>query len=105
MQGAFRWNYLGDGWTRELVLDGVPHDHCLYATKYCKTDLSGDEVGLRGLVDDFMLAADHCSNTDQMVFAVYGGGNRIAKICDENNWLHLPAFNTRRLDVEGEANG
>ena len=87
------------------MLDGVSHEHCLYATKYCKTDLSGEEVGLRGLVDDFMLAADHCSTPDQMVFAVYCGGNRIGNICEDNNLLHLPSFNNRRLAVEEEANG
>ena len=85
-----------DGWTRELSLEGVPTSHCLYATKYAKTDLSGHELGLRGLLDDFVMAADHCDDHDNLIFAVYGGGGRVQQLCDENGWLYLPAFNTRR---------
>ena len=86
-----------DGWTRELVLDGVPTDHCLYATKYAKADMSGSPLGIEAIAADFALAATHCSKPEQMVFAVYGGGKQISDLCRKNSWLWLPPFDPRKL--------
>ena len=85
-----------DGWTRELVLDGVPADHCLYATKYAKGDMAGNPLGIDAIAADFALAAAHCNKPEELIFAVYGGGQQIKALCAENGWLWLPPFNTRK---------
>lgn len=84
-----------DGWTRELVLDGVPKDHCLYATKFARTGNDGKPLGLKAIAADFALASSHCNKPEQLTFAVYGGGKFVKSACDMNGWLWLPTSNNR----------
>lgn len=85
-----------DGWTRELVLQGVPREHCCYATKFARTGLDGAPLGLDALAADFALAAAHCNRPEKLAFAVYGGGKQIAEICEAHNWIWLPQYNPKK---------
>ncbi|MDC0277452.1 DUF4417 domain-containing protein [bacterium] len=89
------------GWVRELVLEGVPKTHQMYATKYMKTDLNGTPMGLDAVVDDFLLADSHVDEDVPICFCVYGGGQTVTDFCETNGWLWLPSVNNRRIAEEG----
>lgn len=84
-----------DGWSRELVLEGVPKDHCLYATKFARSGRDDQLLGLKALAADHALAVSHCSNPEKLRFAVYGGGKQVKLVCEMNGWLWLPTYNNR----------
>ena len=81
------------GWTRELCFDGVPTNHELYATRYMKSDLSGEDAGLDLVYEDYAEVLDHVDDDADVLFAVYGGGKKISELCEENGWLWLPPYN------------
>ena len=81
------------GWTRELMFQGVPATHGLYATRYMKTDLSGHEAGTDLLWEDYGAVLDHCNTDTDILFAVYGGGKKVEEMCEEYAWLWLPPYN------------
>ena len=85
------------GITRELVLEGVPKTHGLYATKYQKRDLDGEDMGIDQLLDDFLLADDHVDENVPFDFIVYGGGKKVIDLCDEYGWIHVPSVSARRV--------
>lgn len=78
------------GLTREHLLEGVPTDHTFFGTKYQKTDLFGEPVGIDGLVEDYCLASDHVDAGLPLTFVVYGGGKKIQEFCNEQGWFWLP---------------
>lgn len=82
------------GLARGLVTEGVSREHTLWGTKYQVKDLSGNPVGIDGLIDDWELANEHVDPSLDFDFIVYGGGERIRQECELNNWIWIPNANT-----------
>jgi len=72
------------------VLEGVPKEHSLFATRFTT------QRGVKGLIDDFALITDHVQSGAKTLLLVYGGGKRIADLCAEYGWLQLPPINDRK---------
>jgi hypothetical protein len=84
------------GIARDNCLDGISRDHYLYATKYMKTDLGGNQCGIDTLMEDYQMAAYHVEKPSEIKFLVYGGGKKIQSLAQEKGWLWLPNVNNRR---------
>lgn len=67
---------------------GVPSGWRAYATR-------GQDRNLDGLIEDHETARCH-ARTDQIVFAVFGGGPRVADWCQEQGATHVPYRAKRR---------
>jgi hypothetical protein len=68
---------------REVNLFGVPRGWRSYATR------SHRGVGLEGLALDHGVAAEH-AGTDDVVFAVFGGGKKVRGHCADQGWIWVP---------------
>ena len=90
------------GLTRELVFNGVPSEHCLYATRINRSRVGkgGRLAGVGDLMADYELAKSHCSNPDDLRFVVYGGNLQYQTFCNAQGWLWLPPTNNRRLSID-----
>lgn len=90
-----------DGWIREMMFDGVPSDHCLCATKYAKSDLNGNPLGMAALAEDFAAVIQHSTDHESLLFAAYGSGAEVKEQCELNNWLWLPPYTTKTEGTDG----
>jgi hypothetical protein len=66
---------------RDLALLGVPPGWTAYATR-------GLEGEMELLTDDYACAVRH-AGTDRILFVVFGGHTRIAKVCADRGWTHI----------------
>jgi hypothetical protein len=68
---------------RSLALVGVPRGWRAYADRFHA------RVGVDALEADWRLAIDH-AGTDDILFAVFGGGRRARLLCESRGWVHVP---------------
>jgi hypothetical protein len=68
---------------RDLALVGVPRGWRAYA------DRCHARVPVEELEADWRMARDH-AGTDDILFAVFGGGKRARSICRARRWVHVP---------------
>lgn len=68
---------------RNLALVGVPRGWRAYADRFHA------RVGHHELEADWRMARDH-AGSDDILFAVFGGGKRARSICKARNWIHIP---------------
>ena len=84
------------GIARELVFEGLPTNHNIFASKYQVKDLAGEPIGLDGLVEDYLLADSYVEADTPINFIVYGGGNKVSQFCSDHGWLWIPNANNNR---------
>lgn len=79
------------GWLRDLIFTGVPTDYPYFATRYQRTDLSGEPVGIDGVIEDHELVREHVGPDGAFQFFVYSGGRAVQQLCQERGWIHIPS--------------
>lgn len=68
---------------RDLALLGVPYGWRAYATRKHR------DVRLSELEADWRMAVKH-ADTEDVLFAVFGGGQRVKKMCGDRGWEWCP---------------
>lgn len=66
----------------ELNMLGIPDGWRAYATR-------GYDARTDATMAEWRLAVDR-AGTDDLLFMVYGGGSRVAELCQQQYWLHIP---------------
>jgi len=73
----------------EYNLLGIPKGWRSYATRFVKTLPDGTYSGIEGLEADFKVATKHAA-PNKPLFAVFGGRDKVEKVCADRGWLWMP---------------